>query len=69
MHPINEAVAIAGCLHNVVWRNKRMRSESKTKQTTTTPVMTYDNKAATDTNRTKSKMRESEMKTLMAIAF
>ena len=68
MNIINPVVA--GCLKNVVWRNKDMLKRSKVRiyKTCVRPILAYGIETRADTFRTKSPFRTTEMKTLRPIA-
>lgn len=61
---------ISGCLRDIVWRNKYLSVESKTKiyKTIVRPVLCYAAETRAETSRTKQLMRTTEMNTLRAIA-
>lgn len=60
---------ISGCLREIVWKNKYLNTESKTRiyKTAVRPIITYAAETRSDTNRTLQLMRTVEMKTLRTI--
>lgn len=67
---MDRAAAVAGCLKDVIWRNRDMRTDSKVRiyKTCVRPILTYGIESRADTVKTKSMLRTTEMKTLRAIA-
>lgn len=65
-----KATRVAGCLNEMVWRNKYMAKESKVRvyKTVVRPVLTYAAETRADTKRTKQQLRTVEMKVLRKIA-
>lgn len=66
----NKASRISGCLRDIVWRNKDMRTESKVRiyKSCVRPVLTYAIETRGETAETKRMLRTTEMKTLRTIA-
>nr|XP_018912057.1 PREDICTED: uncharacterized protein LOC109040537 [Bemisia tabaci] len=65
-----KAARIAGCLNEMVWRNKYMARESKVRvyKTIARPVLTFATETRAETKRTKQQFRTVEMKVLRKIA-
>lgn len=64
-----KAARISGCLREIVWKNKYLKTESKVKiyKTAVRPIITYAAETRPDTSRTLQMMRTVEMKTLRSI--
>nr|XP_018910888.1 PREDICTED: uncharacterized protein LOC109039726 [Bemisia tabaci] len=65
-----KAARVAGCLNEMVWRNKYMARESKVRvyKTIVRPVLTFAAETRAETKRTKQQFRIVEMKVLRKIA-
>ncbi|XP_072159004.1 uncharacterized protein [Bemisia tabaci] len=65
-----KAARVAGCLNEMVWRNKYMARESKVRvyKTIVRPVLTFAAETRAETKRTKQQFRTVEMKVLRKIA-
>lgn len=65
-----KAARVAGCLNEMVWRNKYMARESKVRvyKTIVRPVLTFATETRAETKRTKQQFRTVEMKVLRKIA-
>lgn len=65
----NKARRISGALNNIIWRNKYLSQEAKTRvyKTAVRPVLTYAVETRADTAITKQIYRTTEMRTLRAI--
>lgn len=63
------AARVSGFLRDVIWRNKHMSIESKTRiyKTCVRPIMTYAIETRAETAATKQLLRATEMKTLRSI--
>ncbi|XP_044749778.1 uncharacterized protein LOC123310376 [Coccinella septempunctata] len=66
---VKKAARISGCLQDVIWRNKYMSTESKTRiyKTCIRPILTYAAETRAETSETKRKMRTTEMRILRTI--
>ena len=66
---ILKGTRIAGCLNNVIWKNKHMSVDSKTKiyKTCVRPVFTYGIEARADTTVTQQLLQTAEMRVIRAI--
>ncbi|XP_044746226.1 uncharacterized protein LOC123322928 [Coccinella septempunctata] len=64
-----KASRVSGYLRDIVWRNKAMSSQSKTRiyKTCVRPILTYASETRAETSKTKSIMRTTEMKILRTI--
>lgn len=67
---VNKAATISGHLKHVIWKNKDLSIECKSRiyKTCVRPVMTYAAETRPDSAVTKRQMRTTEMKTLRAIS-
>lgn len=65
-----KAAKTAGCLNEMVWRNRFMNKDSKVRiyKTIVRPVLTYAAETRAETQRTKQQFRTLEMKVLRKIA-
>ncbi|XP_044744651.1 uncharacterized protein LOC123306625 [Coccinella septempunctata] len=65
-----KATRIAGCLNDAIWRNKHIRTETKSRiyKSVVRPVMTYTAETRPQTSKTQRYLETSEMKTLRKIA-
>lgn len=65
-----KANRIAGCLNDTIWRNKHIRTETKSRiyKSVVRPVMTYTAETRPQTSRTQRYLETSEMRTLRKIA-
>lgn len=65
-----KAARVAGCLNEMVWRNKYMALESKVRvyKTIVRPVLTFAAETRAETKRTKQQFRTVEMKVLRKVA-
>ncbi|XP_072764658.1 uncharacterized protein [Anoplolepis gracilipes] len=65
----NKAARIAGCLRDIIWRNKYMTTKSKIRiyKTCIRPVLTYAAETRAETSKTKRMMRTTEMRILRTI--
>ncbi|KAI4486876.1 hypothetical protein M0802_012256 [Mischocyttarus mexicanus] len=66
---VKKAAVVSGALKNIIWRNKYLRKETKTRiyKTCVRPVLTYAIETRTDTKRTKLALRTTEMNILKLI--
>lgn len=64
-----KATLISGQLRDIIWRNRYMNIDSKTRiyRTCVRPILTYGAETRCETNKTKQIMRTTEMKTLRMI--
>ena len=61
---------ISGCLRDVVWNNKYMSKDFKTRiyKTRTGPILTYAVETRAKTTKTKNQLQVAEMKVLRSIS-
>ena len=66
----NKAACVAGCLRDVIWRNKHMNIRSKVRiyKTCVRPLLTYGIETRADTKQTEQIVTKTEMSTLRSIA-
>ena len=66
----NKAARIAGCLRDVIWRNKHMNIRSKVRiyKTCVRPVLIYGIETRADMKKTEQLVSKTEMSTLRSIA-
>ncbi|XP_057670662.1 uncharacterized protein LOC130902490 [Diorhabda carinulata] len=66
IYQVRKAAATTGALRDIVWRNKHIGIETKTRiyKTCITPILTYAIETRVDTKKTKQTLRTTEMKTL-----
>ena len=64
-----KAARISECLYKLVWNNKYMSAEAKTRiyKTAVRPVLTYAAETRAETTPTQQILRTTEMKTTRAI--
>lgn len=67
---VTKANKVAGCLNDVIWRNKYLRQDTKARiyKTTIRPIMTYTSETRPDTSKTKQLLETTEMKILRRIS-
>lgn len=67
---VAKANKIAGCLNDVIWRNKHLKKHTKARvyKTTIRPIMTYTAETRADTARTRRLLETTEMKILRRIS-
>ena len=67
---ITKTNRVAGCLNNLIWYNKNIRIETKSRiyKTVVRPMLTYSSETAAITSKIKNKMASCEMKILRKIA-
>lgn len=61
-----KAASVSGCLRDVAWKNRYLRTESKVKiyKRIVRPIMTYAAETRADTSKTKQLMRATEVNNL-----
>ncbi|KAI4480031.1 hypothetical protein M0802_014287 [Mischocyttarus mexicanus] len=66
---VRKLAVVSGALKNIIWRNKYLRKETKTRiyKTCVRPILTYAIEIRTDTKRTKQALRTAEMNILRPI--
>ena len=66
---VNKVNRVAGCLNNLIWYNKNMRTETKTRiyKSVVRPTITYSVETAAVTSKIKNKMSTLEMRVLRKI--
>ncbi|KAI4486385.1 hypothetical protein M0802_012295 [Mischocyttarus mexicanus] len=66
---VRKAAVVSGALKNIIWRNKYLRKEAKTRiyETCVRPVLTNAIETRVDTKTTKQALRTAEMNILRSI--
>lgn len=66
---VKKAATVSGALRNIIWKNKYLRTECKTRiyKTCVRPILTYAIETRADNSKTKQSLRTSEMKVLRTI--
>ena len=69
LHQVNNAARIAGCMNDVIWRNKYLRKDTKVKiyKAVVRPILTYAAETRADTTKTKQMLETTEMNILRKI--
>lgn len=63
---VAKANKVAGCLNDVIWRNKHLRRETKARiyKTTIRPIISYTSETRPDTSKIQRLLEITEMKIL-----
>ncbi|XP_057654722.1 uncharacterized protein LOC130892978 [Diorhabda carinulata] len=69
IYQVRKAAATTSALRDIVWRNKHIGIETKTRiyKTCIKPILTYAIETRTDTKKTKQTLKTTKMKTLRCI--
>ncbi|XP_060524527.1 uncharacterized protein LOC132700944 [Cylas formicarius] len=67
---VAKANKVAGCLNDVIWRNKHLKKHTEVRvcKTTIRPIMTYTAETRSDTAKTSRLLETTEMKILRRIS-
>ncbi|KAI4472449.1 hypothetical protein M0802_016812 [Mischocyttarus mexicanus] len=69
INQVRKPAVVSEALKNIIWRNKYLRKETKTRiyKTYVRPILTYAIETRADTKRTKQALRTAEMNILRPI--
>lgn len=69
MYQANKAARIAGCMNDIIWKNKYLNKETKTRiyKAVIRPISTYACEVRADTSKTKQILETNEMNILRKI--
>ena len=69
VHQANKAARIAGCMNDIIWKNKFLNKEAKTRiyKSVVRPILTYAVETRSDTSKTKRVLETNEMSILRKI--